>query len=207
MLIWHQVEKQDEKPATSEVVSTPKETSERVQRADSSRQNQPVDVWKNWVDKRTEAMLQYLQNNPESQGLFSKTLLMRTCLLNCGNPFYQKISHLPKCCSELPIPRHRLTSVLTSFSELRGSSVENSSVEDYNSYEGPQEVEALLEKFGNRAANPMLDKKYPQKEWIQRALAQGYTIDSWEDYAGFVTARRNLIGLESAPEVWKTPGD
>ena len=33
-------------------------------------------------------------------------------------------------------------------------------------------------------------------------LARGYTIEDWEDYAGFLTARRNLIGLENTPEVW-----
>ena len=199
--MWPQAEKQDEKPAASEGVSTPKDTSERVQRADSSRQNQPVDVWESWVHERTAAMLQYLQNNPESQGLLQDSLdadllaKLRGSFLSENLAFAEVLQQT----TDTPPP------VDIGFDELfraAGSSVENSSVEDYNSYEGPQEVEALLEKFGNRAANPMLDEKYPQEEWIQRALAQGYTIDSWEDYAGFLTARRNLIGLENAPEVW-----
>ena len=74
-------------------------------------------------------------------------------------------------------------------------------VEAFN-YEGPQTVEGLLEMFQEMAADAVLDEKYPQEEWIERVLAQGYTIESWEDYAGFLTARQNLIGLESRPEVW-----
>ena len=74
-------------------------------------------------------------------------------------------------------------------------------VEEFN-YEGPQTVERLLERFQEMAADAVLDEKYPQAEWLQRVLARGYTIEDWEDYAGFLTARRNLIGLENTPEVW-----
>ena len=74
-------------------------------------------------------------------------------------------------------------------------------VEDH-SYEGTQTVQGLLEMFQEMAADAVLDERYPQEEWIERVLAQGYTIDGWEDYAGFLTARRNLIGLEDTPEVW-----
>ena len=74
-------------------------------------------------------------------------------------------------------------------------------VEAFN-YEGPQTVERLLERFQEMAADAVLDEKYPQEEWLQRVLAQGYTIENWEDYAGFLTARQNLLGLEAAPRVW-----
>ena len=74
-------------------------------------------------------------------------------------------------------------------------------VEEFN-YEGPQTVERLLERFQEMAADAVLDEKYPQEEWLQRVLARGYTIEGWEDYAGFLTARWNLIGLENTPEVW-----
>lgn len=197
MLMWPQAEKQDEKPAASEVVSTPKDTSERVQPADSSRQNQPVDVWESWVHERTEAMLQYLQNNPESQDLLLDSLdadllaKLRESFLSENFAFAEVLQQT----TDTPPP------IDIGFNELFGVTDYNS-VEDYNSYEGPQELEALLEKFGDRAADSLLDEKYPQEEWIERTLAQGYTIDSWEDYAGFLTARRNLIGLENAPEVW-----
>ena len=74
-------------------------------------------------------------------------------------------------------------------------------VEAFN-YEGPQTVERLLERFQEMAADAVLDERYPQEEWLQRVLARGYTIEDWEDYAGFLTARRNLLGLEDAPKVW-----
>ena len=74
-------------------------------------------------------------------------------------------------------------------------------VEAFN-YEGPQTVERLLEMFQEMAADAVLDERYPQEEWIARVLAKGYTIEGWEDYAGFLTARRNLIGLERTPDVW-----
>ena len=69
-------------------------------------------------------------------------------------------------------------------------------------YEGPQTVQGLLEMFQEMAADALLDERYPQEAWIERVLAQGYTIDGWEDYAGFLTARQNLIGLENTPEAW-----
>ena len=69
-------------------------------------------------------------------------------------------------------------------------------------YEGPQTVESLLKRFQEMAADAVLDEKYPQEEWLQRVLAQGYTIENWEDYAGFLTARQNLLGLEDTPSVW-----
>ena len=200
--MWPRAEKQDEKSAISEVVPTPKEPSERVQRADSSGQKQPVDVWESWVHQRTEAMLQYLQNNSESQGILLGSLdadllaQLRESFLSENLAFAEVLQQT----TDTPPP------VDIGFSELfpgEDYSAEDDSLED-DSYKGPQEVEALLEVFGHRAADPTLDAKYPQEEWLQRTLAQGYTIDSWEDYAGFLTARRNLIGLENAPDVWNS---
>lgn len=69
-------------------------------------------------------------------------------------------------------------------------------------YEGPQTVQGLLEMFQDMAADAVLDERYPQEAWIARVLAQGYTIDGWEDYAGFLTARQNLIRLENTPAAW-----
>lgn len=69
-------------------------------------------------------------------------------------------------------------------------------------YNGPQTVDALLEAFSWVAADPVVDEKYPQKEWLQMLLDRGIVIGNYYDYSGYMAARRALVQLENQPNMW-----
>ena len=71
-------------------------------------------------------------------------------------------------------------------------------------YQGSQTVKALLEAFGKIAANPAVDKKYPQSEWLEMLLEKGIVIENYKDYSGYMVARSGLVRLENQPELWNS---
>ena len=71
-------------------------------------------------------------------------------------------------------------------------------------YQGSQAVKALLEAFGEIAADPAVDKKYPQSEWLEMLLEKGIVIENYKDYSGYMVARSGLVRLENQPELWNS---
>ena len=69
-------------------------------------------------------------------------------------------------------------------------------------YTGPQTAKALFETFGETAADSVIDKKYPQDEWLEMLLDKGIVIEGDEDYYGYMVARTALVELEKQPEMW-----
>ena len=69
-------------------------------------------------------------------------------------------------------------------------------------HNGPQTVSALLESFGEILADPPVDEKYPQAEWLKMLLGRGIIIEDYNDYSGYMAARRMLVELEDKPELW-----
>jgi hypothetical protein len=69
-------------------------------------------------------------------------------------------------------------------------------------YTGPQNVDALLSSFSWIAADPDVDEKYPQREWLQMLFEMGIAIENYDDYSGYMAARRALVDLENQPEMW-----
>ncbi len=69
-------------------------------------------------------------------------------------------------------------------------------------YTGPQNVDALLSSFSWIAADPDVDEKYPQREWLQMLFEMGIAIENHDDYSGYMAARQALVDLESQPEMW-----
>ncbi|RKU20638.1 hypothetical protein C6503_05755 [Candidatus Poribacteria bacterium] len=69
-------------------------------------------------------------------------------------------------------------------------------------YNGPQNVDALLSSFSWIAADPEVDEKYPQREWLQMLFEMGIAIENYDDYSGYMAARRALVELENQPEMW-----
>ena len=67
---------------------------------------------------------------------------------------------------------------------------------------GPQTVDALLTSFEDMAADPMIDGKYPQDEWVAMLLDKGVTIEHFGDYSRYLTIRGNLISLENRSGEW-----
>ena len=83
--------------------------------------------------------------------------------------------------------------------EQRQSKMRINPAEPYN---GPQNVGALLSSFSWIAADPEVDEKYPQREWLQMLFEMGIAIESYDDYSGYMAARRALVDLENQPEMW-----
>ncbi len=71
-------------------------------------------------------------------------------------------------------------------------------------YQGSQTVKALLESFGKIAKDTALEEKYPQSEWIEMLLEKGIVIENYNDYSGYMVARRALVRLENQPEMWNS---
>lgn len=69
-------------------------------------------------------------------------------------------------------------------------------------YTGPQTAKALLESFGETAADSVVDKKYPQVEWLEMLLDKGIVIENDKDYSGYMVARSALVKLENQPDMW-----
>ena len=65
-----------------------------------------------------------------------------------------------------------------------------------------QTLKTLLAAYEEIAADPEVDEKYPQSEWLQMLLEKGIVIENYDDYSGYLAARRNLIQLEKHPELW-----
>ncbi len=63
-------------------------------------------------------------------------------------------------------------------------------------------INTLLAAYEELAADPEVDEKYPQREWLQMLLEKGIVIENYDDYSGYLAARRNLIQLEKQPELW-----
>jgi len=70
-------------------------------------------------------------------------------------------------------------------------------------HEGPQTVAALLASFQDMVrADPRVDGKYPQEEWIAMLLEKGATIEHFGHYSRYLALRGNLITLENRPDEW-----
>ncbi|RKU09861.1 hypothetical protein C6501_14825 [Candidatus Poribacteria bacterium] len=72
----------------------------------------------------------------------------------------------------------------------------------FQQYNGPQTVEALLKTYSTIAADPEIDATYPQREWLQMLLKRGIVIENFNDYSGYMAARRALVHLKNDPEIW-----
>lgn len=71
-------------------------------------------------------------------------------------------------------------------------------------YQNSQTIEELLESFGKIARDPVVDEKYPQSEWLEMLLEKGIVIENYNDYSGYMVARRALVRLENQPEMWNS---
>jgi len=69
-------------------------------------------------------------------------------------------------------------------------------------HNGPQTVEALLASFEDMVADPRVDEKYPQDEWVAMLLEKGVTIEHFGHYSRYLAIRGNLISLENRSGEW-----
>ena len=72
-------------------------------------------------------------------------------------------------------------------------------------YKGPQTVEALMERFDDNYSKShpkggWVDKAFPRKEWIQRALDLGIVFRDNLDYSGILNTRGLLSRIRTHPK-------
>ena len=69
-------------------------------------------------------------------------------------------------------------------------------------YDGPQTVEALIEKYGDFFGSSPVDEMYPPNEWLQRILDKGVTIKDKSDVMGYLVMRGTLF-LAAKDPAWQ----
>ncbi len=71
-------------------------------------------------------------------------------------------------------------------------------------YDRPQTVEALMERYGkgkgDKYYGAWVEKAFPRKEWIQRALDLGIVFRDNHDYSGILNIRGLLARIRTHPE-------
>ena len=102
-------------------------------------------------------------------------------------------------------PQLHLRNAQSTFPSLEVSKEKTSLESDIiipKTYQQSQIIEELLASFGKIAKDPALDEKYPQSEWLEMLLEKGIVIENYNDYSGYMVARRALFRLENQPEMW-----
>ena len=69
---------------------------------------------------------------------------------------------------------------------------------------GAPHLDNLLSKYSGIAANPSIDEKYLQQDWLEMLLNRGIVIENYDDYSGYMAARAALVKLEYQPELWNS---
>ena len=104
-------------------------------------------------------------------------------------------------------PQSHLKNTHLTSSTLEGSKGKTLSESDIiipKTYQKSQTIEELLESFGKISRDPVVDEKYPQSEWLEMLLEKGIVIENYNDYSGYMVARRALVRLENQPELWNS---
>ena len=178
----------------SPIVQSEQERQSFFETPVSKTQNHSVDVWKDWIDaqvdltideifKRFREELPYVGPPEEAFNVDDVRQQLRKY-------FESKAAELKKNSSEPP----PLRLYEEDFREPTGPKRHN----------GPQTVDSLLASFEDMAADPMVDGKYPQAEWVTMLLDKGVTIEHFGQYSRYINIRGNLISLENRPGEWTT---
>ena len=160
-------------------------------------QKDTIDSWEVWLDEQTgiqtEALLEEIgkQMPYELAGAKRQIEVLKA---QTRAAFLRKAEELKQHSDKPPSVR------VYDFSELPPPEEQ----QEYGpkKHTGPQTVEALLKSFEQMTANPEIDEKYPQAEWLQMLLEKGVTIEHFGDYSGYMAARWSLARLENQPEEW-----
>lgn len=127
-------------------------------------------------------------------------IIMLLGVIGGAKYFFNRI-HLPP---ELEMSTQKNGDTLEPFVENRGlqryssKNVSNS----FKQYHSLQTVDMLLKTYSEIIADPVVDAAYPQREWLQMLLKKGIVIENFNDYSGYMAARRALVRLKYEPEMW-----
>lgn len=106
--------------------------------------------------------------------------------------------------TEKQLSKENMPSTYSTLDRSEEKNIFESGIIHPETYQGSQTVKALLEAFEKIAANPAVDKKYPQSEWLEMLLEKGIVIENYKDYSGYMVARSGLVRLENQPEMWNS---
>lgn len=160
-------------------------------------QKHTIDSWEVWLDEQTEIQTEALLEEIGKQmpyELASAKQQIEVLKAQTRAAFLRKVEELKQRSDKPPSVR------VYDFFELPPP--ENQQEYGPKKHDGPQTVEALLKSFEQMTANPEIDEKYPQAEWLQMLLEKGITIKDFGDYSGYMTPRWGLARLEHQPEKW-----
>ena len=160
-------------------------------------QKDTMDSWEVWLDEQTEIQTEALLEQIGKQmpyELAGAKRQIEVLKAQTRAAFLRKAEELKQHSDKPPSVR------VYDFSELPPPEEQ----QEYGpkKHTGPQTVEALLKSFEQMTANPGIDEKYPQTEWLQMLLEKGITIEHFGDYSGYMAARWSLARLENQPEEW-----
>ncbi len=157
-----------------------------------------TDPWVSWLDEQTdiqtEALLKTIENEMPHE--FTGALSQIETLRDQTRETFERLAKRLKEDSDIPPPIR-----VYDFSELPPPEKQQTD-DGPKKHKGPQTVEALLTSFEEMIANPAIDDKYPQAEWLQMLLDKGITIEDYGDYSGYMAPRWSLARREHQPEEW-----
>ena len=187
--------------ATSPQAALPESGNHLLNRVSNNtdRQQQPVDVWRVWLDKQVEIQTDaFLESVKKERPYYLESVKAQVDYIKAelSEVFERKAEELKKNITEPPPIK------VYDFSEL--GLPKNQEETEYKKHEGPQTVQALLNSFEEMLVYPDIDEKYPQSEWVQMLLNRGVIIEDFADYSGYLSARQNLVYFENNPDIWQS---
>jgi hypothetical protein len=187
--------------ATSQQAALPDGTNDFLNRVshNAGSQQQPVDVWRVWMDKQVELQTDAFLESVEKERpyyLASAESQVDAIKLELREAFERKAEEFKQGATEPPSIK------VYDFSELDLS--ENHEETETLKHEGPQTVEALLGSFEEVLVYPGIDGMYPQSEWVEMLLDRGIVIKDFTDYSGYLSARQTLVYFENNPAIWQS---
>ena len=158
----------------------------------SKTQNHSDEVWKDWIDAQIDLTIEEIfkrfREELPYEGPPEEAINVDDVRQQLRRVFESKADELKKNNSEPP----PLRLYEEEFTEPAGP----------KQHLGSQTVDALLASFEEMAADPLVDGKYPQSEWVAMLLDKGISIEDFGQYSRYLNIRGNLISLENRPGEW-----
>ena len=168
--------------------------------------NVPIDLWdlwKDWIDQRTEIIVGDVLEEWEKRGLITEIddTIFTDVYTSVRKQLTAQAIEIEK---QLPSPHDMKEYEIEVTIENTGT----------RKHFGPQTVEAIMESFHEEYSNATkylygethlkeLDAKYLPDEWIQMFLDKEVPIENADDYWTYIISLRgSLVNIENKPEEW-----
>lgn len=156
-----------------------------------------IDPWETWLNKQVDIQLEEMLRHLKAEEPWEIAHVeanIETAAANIRNILQEKMAAL-KQYSDTPPPLRIIP--IEEFAKERNEQPELTP----KRYEGPQTPEALLRVFGDKLdETSALEAAYPAKEFLQRMLNRGITINNAFEFSYALSARNVLYNLDNNPE-------